>query len=264
MGKTNLSTDQLKFWKENSYLVFKGLLADQIGEVSGWVDEILQWPEDMSKWMTFYEMNDPEKVSRVENFVPYHKGVGSTLLNEELRGTVSQLMGEEAILYKDRINFKPSGGGAHSAHQDGVAYESGALAEFDKETSPYISILVGIDGADSHNGCFEVVSNWPLSNYSILPMENPDPEHPNFSKITQKAEDSLDWIQIDTDPGDVILFTERLPHRSGTNNSNDRRRILYGVFNPISEGDKREKYYEDKRKNLNDARYMIGNPHAPS
>ena len=262
--KVILTDIEKKFWKENSYLVKRGFFSDQIEEISHWVDETRRWPKDISKYLHFFEMSDPSSLSRIENFVPYHNQLGHILLSDEITMLISELMGEEAILYKDRINFKPPGGGAHSAHQDGVAYECGSLRAFDEDSVPYISILIGIDKATLENGCFEVVKGWHFNNVEILTMEHPDPEHPNFSKISQEVEDSLKWEPIETEPGDVILFTERLPHRSAMNNSQKGRRILYGVYNPVSQGDKRAKYYEDKRKNMDDPRYMVGNPHAPS
>lgn len=264
MEMLNLSNSQKQFWSDNSYLVFKGVFADEIARISNWVEDTSRWPLDMSKYLNFYEMNDPNQLSRIENFVPFHEGLGDLLTNPEIQNVVSELMGEEAILYKDRINFKAPGGGAHSAHQDGVAYESGSLRAFDPNVVPYISILIGVDPATKENGCLEIVPNWALGDLTILPMESPDPDHPNFSKMAQSTEDELEWVKLETEPGDVILFTERLPHRSAVNSSNVGRRILYGVYNPASMGDMREKYYEDKRKNLNDPRYMVGNPHAPS
>lgn len=260
----NITDSDKKFWRDHSYLVKRGLFKNRIEEISSWVDETESWPEDMNKYLHFYEMEDPSTLSRIENFVPYHKKLGQLFLSEDINRFIGELMGEKPVLYKDRINFKPSGGGAHSAHQDGVAYESGSLREFEKDSVPYVSILVSVDRASKENGCFEVVNNWGIDKLEILPMETPDPKHPNFSKISQKVEDSLDWVPIETEPGDVILFTERLPHRSAMNSSPNRRRILYGVYNPLSQGDKREKYYTNKRKNLNDPRYMVGNPHAPS
>lgn len=258
-----LTDSDKKFWKENSFLVIRGLFKNEIESISSWVDETKKWPQDISKYLHFYEMKDPSSLSRIENFVPYHRNLGQILLSKEITALISELMGEKAILYKDRINFKPPGGGAHSAHQDGVAYESGSLRAFEKDSVPYISILIGIDRATIENGCFEVVNGWKFDNTEILPMESPDPEHPNFSKISKDEEEKLQWIPIETEPGDVIIFTERLPHRSASNNSNTSRRILYGVYNPASYGDKRELYYSEKRKKPNDPRYMVGNPHAP-
>ncbi|WP_436517818.1 phytanoyl-CoA dioxygenase family protein [Ekhidna sp. To15] len=264
MEKITLTESQKEFWFKNSYLVFKGVFTKEISKISNWVKDISKWPLDMSKQLNFYEMHNPEQLSRIENFVPYHQELGNLLVNDTILPLISELMGEEAILYKDRINFKAPGGGAHSAHQDGVAYESGSLRAFDADVVPYISILIGIDPATKENGCLEVVPNWALNDLSILPMESPDPDHPNFSKMAQSVENQLEWLQLETGPGDVVLFTERLPHRSAINNSNTGRRILYGVYNPKAMGDMREKYYEDKRKNINDPRYMVGNPHAPS
>jgi hypothetical protein len=260
----NVSAAQRQFWNDHSYLVFKGFFAAQEANLKRWVEEVSAWPDDFSKWLKFYEMDDPSKLSRIENFVPYHAGLASLLMQGPMVDIISELMGEPALLYKERINFKPPGGGAHAAHQDGVAYESGDLATFKADSVPYVSILIGVDHATVENGCLQVVPEWPLSKLDILRMERPYPEHPSFSKIAQSIEDALPWIPIETAPGDVLLFTERLPHRSTANHSAKGRRILYGVYNPSSEGDKRVQYYETKRRNINDARYMVGNPHAPT
>ncbi|MCV9387239.1 phytanoyl-CoA dioxygenase family protein [Reichenbachiella ulvae] len=259
-----LNNQQKEFWDKHSYIIFKGLFANRIGEISTWIQEVSKWPEDMSKWLSFYEMDDAAKLSRIENFIPYHSDLASIINGSEVLAIVEELMGESPVLYKERINFKPPGGGAHAAHQDGVAYESGDLGAFDPKVVPYISVLISVDSATKSNGCFEVVEPWGIDNMNILPMEKPYPHAPNFSKIAQSVEDQLNWVQLETQPGDVIFFTERLPHRSKTNTTNKARRILYGVYNPLKEGDKRAKYYSDKRQNINDSRYMVGNPHAPS
>lgn len=260
---TLLKKEDHLFWKGNSYIVLKGMFSNEIESISNWIDDIKNWPVDMNKWLNFYEMNNSSVLSRIENFVPYHSQLGSVLLNHSLLDIIGSLMDEQAVLYKDRINFKPPGGGAHAAHQDGVAYESSTHEKFNDDTAPYISVLISIDRATLENGCFEVAEDWPIDNLDILPMERPYADNPNFSKIAKKQEDEFSWKQIETNPGDVILFTERLPHRSKTNSSSKNRRILYGVYNPVSKGDNRSKYFDDKRKNINDARYMVGNPHAP-
>lgn len=259
-----LTEDQLKFWRENSYLHIPGLFKNRANEMSGWIDEISSWGPNMEKWMCYYEMDNPDQLSRVENFIPYHNGMKEIFTGEAIISLISELMEEQAVLYKERINFKSPGGGPHAAHQDGVAYEQGANVSFDPNIKPYLSILVSVDEATEENGCLQVVPDWPVNNLDILPMEAPFPDKPSYMKIKQSVEDELPWKKLPTQPGDALIFTERLPHRSEPNHSNKTRRIIYGVYNPLSDGDKREKYYADKRKNPNDARYMVGNPHAPS
>lgn len=261
---TKLTNEQLKFWKENSYIHIPQLFKDRIDELSGWINEISNWRPSMNEWMCYFEMDNPSQLSRVENFIPYHEGMKDVFTGTTIINLISELMGEQAVLYKERINFKSPGGGPHAAHQDGVAYEQGENAAFDAEINPYLSILISVDEATEENGCLQVVPNWPVDNLEILPMEAPYAEYPHYMKIKQQIEDKLVWKKLITQPGDALIFTERLPHRSEPNDSDKTRRIIYGVYNPLSDGDKREKYYQDKRNNPNDARYMVGNPHAPS
>ena len=258
-----ITKQQLDLWEAQSYLVIRGLFSDIAADLSRWVDDVAAWPKDDSKWLTNYEESNPSQLARRENFTPYHEGLAGVINGPIVLRIIEQLMGEPAVLYKDRINFKLPGGGAHMAHQDGVAYEQGLEARFfDPEVKPYVSILIGVDRATLENGCLQVTPNWPINRIDILPMEATILGRPDITKIRQDVEDSLFWIPIPTEPGDTLFFTERLPHRSDINKSNVPRRILYGVYNPASAGDKRKAYFDIKRKNPNDPRYMVGNPHA--
>lgn len=254
--------DQKTFWNQNSYILIKDLFKNEIDEITNWVQEIKSWKDDSSKWISSYEMDDSSKLSRRENVIPYHLGLANLLAGDKMINLINELLGVPTYLYKERINFKLPGGGPHAAHQDGVAYEYGGKHRFDAETIPYISILISVDKATSENGCLEIVPNWNMDNLDILPMEAPIPEKPYYTKMKQSVEDKLEWKQIPTDPGDMLIFTERLPHRSKPNFSNNTRTILYGVYNPASEGAKREQYYDMKKENPNDARYLVGNPHS--
>ena len=60
-------------------------------------------------------------------------------------------------------------------------------------------------------------------------------------------EDTLDYISVPTNPGDTIFFDSFIPHRSGPNMTDEKRRVLYVTYNAASEGDNRKKYYADKR-----------------
>lgn len=257
-----LTQQQIRFWKKNSYLLLPGFYSDLRHQFRQWISEIGSWPKDASRWLNYYERGNILQLSRIENFIPYHSKMADVLVGARTVDLVSSLMRERALLYKERINFKYPGGGAHEAHQDGVAYEKGGEKQFDHNVVPYISILISVDNATPENGCLEVVPNWNLNRLDILPMEAPIPSMPQYTKMAQEVEDSLEWIKVPTNPGDVILFSERLPHRSSANSSQKARRVVYGVYNPQSEGDLREAYYQRKRGHLDDSRYLVGNPHA--
>lgn len=255
-----LTSEEWLQWKRNSYLKFSGLFGDRIQDMSNWLDEVLSWPVEPTKWLTFFEHGNVSVMSRIENVVPFHKGIDSVLNDESLLHIVSELLGEPALLYKDRINYKPPSGGPHEAHQDSVAYDD--LGEQTNQTASYISALICVDDASRDNGGFEVADTWPSDRADVLPMEFPDASRPTYSRIASESEARIAWREVECQPGDVVVFTANLPHRSSANTSSRSRRILYGVYNPVRCGDLRELYFEQKRRNMYAPRYMVGNPHA--
>ena len=58
------------------------------------------------------------QLSRTENFVPFHADMRRLLTEGTLIEAVGQLMGQPAVLYKEKINYKHPGGGGYAAHQD--------------------------------------------------------------------------------------------------------------------------------------------------
>lgn len=44
--------------------------------------------------------------------------------------------------------------------------------------------------------------------------------------------------------GDMLFFNGYIPHRSGSNLSNNPRRAVFFTYNPLRCGDYREKYYQ--------------------
>ena len=67
----------------------------------------------------------------------------------------------------------------------------------------------------------------------------------------------LEYHVVATNPGDIVLFDGYSPHRSGVNLTNKPRRIIYATYNPKSEGDLRQQYYERKRKQMEDGRISL-------
>lgn len=74
------------------------------------------------------------------------------------------------------------------------------------------------------------------------------PQNPAHGGLTDEEEAKLTWTPVTLEPGDVLIFSSWLPHRSGPNRTSKSRRALYVTYNAKVDGDYREKYYEDKRK----------------
>jgi len=234
-----LTEEQLQTWHRDGYLVLNTRLftPEQVKNLVSYVDDLGAWPETPGKWMKYFEKSriDGSRIlQRIENFFPYHEQLNELFNTERFLGIVSQLFGEQAVLYKEKINFKLSGGEGFKAHQD-------AQAGWDMYGHTiHISAMVAIDHCTPENGCLEMVAG-KHRNGLIGPM---------WAEIPQDVVESLEWVPVPAKPGDVIFFDSYVPHRSGPNNTKHSRRVLYLTFNKASEGDFREKYYADKRKSF--------------
>src|SRR4051794_41646692 len=89
------------------------------------------------------------RLCRSENFVPFHPQLRELLTAGAMPAVASALLGEPAVLYKEKINHKLPGGAGYSAHQDAPAYPL---------ISRHVSAMVAIDDAGPDNGGLEVVS----------------------------------------------------------------------------------------------------------
>lgn len=232
-----LSEVQLDFWKRNSYLKVSNLLAYEgitPENVVSWVDEISSWAPAEKKWLQHWELSsDNTKIlCRSENFVNYHPPMKDLCCSSVL-SVVSQLFGEEAVLFKEKINYKLPGGSGFAAHQDTPAYIG--LAE------DHVSVMVAVDRSTLENGCLHVAPG----------VYKKDQIKLNERGILTPEEDAkLKYIPVECAPGDIVFFTGYIPHRSEANKSANGRRAAFLTYNPLSQGNYHEEYYRAKHEGV--------------
>jgi ectoine hydroxylase-related dioxygenase (phytanoyl-CoA dioxygenase family) len=200
-----------------------------------WVDVIAEWADD-GPWLHYREMTDfGPKICRTENFTPHHAGMHQLLRLGRLVAAASELLGEPAVLYKEKINYKLVGGAGFSPHQDAPAY---------RFVDTHVSCMIAVDDATVANGCLEVVSGMHAE---ILPMDDVGCIRPDLAA-------TFEWKVAELRAGQVLWFHSRTPHRSGPNNSTADRRALFPTYNALREGDLRDRYYEQKAAEFNASR----------
>lgn len=230
-----LSHDQIARFHREGHVAVKALFDEsEVRALAAWTDELHALPEVPGKYMKYFEdAGEPGKrmLCRVENFYPYHAGFAALFDGPKLRGAASQLFGEAAVLFKDKINFKLPGGGGFAPHQD-------VQAGWDRYASLHISVLVSIDEATIANGCLELARG--CHDRGLI--------GDMWSPLTEEQMRGLQFRPFPTRPGDAVFFDSFVPHSSMPNHSADPRRVLYATYNRLSEGDWRERYYADKRR----------------
>lgn len=200
--------------------------------LQAWADEISAWPDEAGDWLQHRELTDAGPVlCRTENIVSHHEGVRALLCKPPMIDVAGALLGEPAVLYKDKLNHKLPGGAGYAPHQDAPAY---------RFVETHVSCMVAIDDANPDNGCLEVVSG---AHHQLWPTDD-------VGCIVGDAVAAMVWEPAPVRAGDTLWFHSRTPHRSGPNTSNRPRRALYPTYNALAEGDLRAAYYRQKAEEL--------------
>jgi len=231
-----LSKQQIDQYHRDGFLLVKGMYnADEMKDISHWTDEVAGSPEKAGHYMMFFESSKQDGsriISRIEDFVSFHEGFAELITRRRMQEAVSELFGETAVLFKDKINFKLPGGDGFNEHQD-------VQAGWDDYAELHITAMIAIDETNAENGSVEMIPG--LHKQGLLGKM--------WAPLTDADTANIAYEAAHCQPGDAVFFDSYAPHRSKLNNTDHARRVLYITFNGASEGDHRAQYYADKRKN---------------
>jgi ectoine hydroxylase-related dioxygenase (phytanoyl-CoA dioxygenase family) len=197
-------------------------------------------------------------LTRLENFVNHHEGWKS-LCSDYLRRCVSSVVGEEMVLYKEKLNLKPAGGTGFAPHVDAPSLRV-ALGKEGPQT--FVTIMVAIDNATPKNGCLRIAKGtWDEDESCevVQPEEGGNPDAGGrLGAISPDVAESLVFQDLPCRGGSVVAFNGWAPHRSGPNQSPFARRAVFLTYNPASQGDWHDAYYEKMEALRNGWRANMG------
>jgi ectoine hydroxylase-related dioxygenase (phytanoyl-CoA dioxygenase family) len=222
----------------DGYVVVRDMLDSRaMARLEHWTQELQEAPETPGRHMVYGETSlldgETRLIQRIENFCPFHAGFDDVLNRGTLIEAASLLFGENAVMFKDKINFKMPGGDGFKPHQD-------QQAGWSRYAGLFITALVSIDDATPANGCLEIA---PGQHQRGL-------IGPEWAPLTEEHMTGFTLTPLPTRAGDVVFFDSYAPHSSLPNLSGHQRRVLYVTYNRSSEGDHRERYFAEKRQNF--------------
>ena len=218
------------------------LAAADADAVASWADAIESWPVGTHVWGQYAEqITDRVAVCRTENVSACHPGVAA-LVDVLLRELAVGALGEPAVAFKDKINYKHPGGAGFRPHQDRLAYPGVARV---------LSVLVAIDECTTESGCLWLAEG----------VEEPLPTDER-GVVRDDVVDSLRWAPAELAAGDAVLLDGLTPHYSEANRGDRRRRVLVASYAPADEHYSRDRYYSARaetmrRASQEDGRFRI-------
>ncbi len=231
----DLTERQVERFREDGFLLLPERFSKaEISEVAAAIDEIANRPPRPGHEMVYLEDNASSPgeriLSRIEKFVEFQPELAKIVAEPRLRGPLATLLGDEPVLFKEKINFKLAGGGGFQAHQD-------IQPGWDTYAPYFISVLITIDDSTLDNGCLELAAGHHKR--GMLGE--------SWKPLSDEQLRGVDFAPFPTGPGDVVFFDCFTPHRSAPNRTSADRRNLYLTFNRRADGDHRDQYYADKR-----------------
>lgn len=218
------------------------LAAADADAVASWAGAIESWPVGTHVWGQYAEqIADRVAVCRTENVSACHPGVAA-LVEGPLGELATGTLGEPAVAFKDKINYKHPGGAGFRPHQDRLAYPG---------VGRVLSILVAIDECTTESGCLWLAEGVD----ELLPTDE-------RGVVRADVVDSLRWAPAELQAGDALLLDGLAPHYSEANRGDRRRRVLVASYAPAGEHYSRDLYYSSRaetmrRASQEDGRFRI-------
>ncbi len=197
------------------------------------------------------EITMHRKLTRLEDFVNNHDE-WKELCHGYLAKCVSSIIGEEMVLYKEKLNFKPPGGSGFAPHLDSPSLR---IAFGDSGPRTFVTVMLAIDNMTEQNGCLRVSKkNWSEENHVevVEPEKDGNPDAGGRAgAIPLEVADKYTFEPIICKGGDIAIFNGWCPHRSSFNLTPFSRRAVFLTYNPTREGDYHDMYYQ-KMKQMRD------------
>jgi ectoine hydroxylase-related dioxygenase (phytanoyl-CoA dioxygenase family) len=235
---STLTTEQICQYEADGYLVLPAHLDRET------VDALSLGAEELARSVGPIQPGTPRlQVDRIEEryqlrmvepVVDRVKAFARLAADERVLGPFRSLLGEEPMLFEDKLNYKhPRGGSPFPLHQDYPYWQ--------KYTPCLISAMIYIDEATEANGCLEVVAGWHEK--GILPNGPVQVGVMTDGHVCTEPVDPALIVKVPGPPGTMILFSCFTPHASAPNLSDRPRRALVLTYHPASAGSSYEKRY---------------------
>ena len=180
-----LTDTQIGAYERDGFVALRAAFdAAEMRRITAWAAEAAALAEEPGGHWVFHERSrlDPRRdlISRIEYLAPFHAGFAE--LCEALKPSAAQVLGEPAVLFKEKINFKLSGGG----EEIGLFLADGTEVD---------SVIFGAQSTDISQG------RMPDGGESWIFFSTPTPGATNAPVIFADGFESGDWSAWSTAVG---------------------------------------------------------------
>ena len=159
---------------------------------------------------------------KAENTRQYSDVFRDLAQHPKLIAVVQELIGQDLLLFRSTLMFKPAfHGSSHGLHQDS--------AYWPMEPPSLVTVSIALNDATPENGCFKVIPRshlWGMQSWGHIARQQD-------AELTERTEIVEQQIDVPLSAGSALFFHSLMVHGSGPNTTpNPRNTALYAYFSP--------------------------------
>jgi ectoine hydroxylase-related dioxygenase (phytanoyl-CoA dioxygenase family) len=174
-------------------------------------------------------------------------GYGIRDLHKMLLDPVSELLGEGAVLLKDKVNINPHGRTGFPVHQDFESYRH-------YSPSLHLTVMIPFGKVDATNGCMFFAKGYKdkvdqkdvAQNFSYGYLLNVIESENGRGDVLAIVSNKMSYIDAEVSDGEALLFDSFVPHGSHHNLRSQQRVALFLTFCPERFGFGYIDYYKQR------------------
>ena len=201
----------------------------------------------------YYDKKD--NIRRIEKL--YNKGINLKYLNTKIEKYLNTIFKKKFTIFKDKYNAKPPKGEGFYAHYDGIFYfknnQNIKKKGWYEYSNFFINVLIALDASNKSNGTIEIAKKHEGSFRKLIANTYND----GTPNITKEIEKKTNFTPINLKVGDIVVFSNKCPHRSDKNKTNSPRRNLYYTYTIGSDKTLYRRYFNDKKNSKNKTRKSL-------
>lgn len=180
-----------------------------------------------------FEMLDDGQPWKIDPFVSISPLFSALTRDRRIMDPLASLYeGFEAVLFKDKLIYKPPNSHGNGIHQDYNWWQGFPHS--------LLTVSVALDASTIENGCTQL---WTGHHLGFMH----EPGSLDKGTIERERLENEEHVYVCLNPGDIAIFSCFTPHAAATNTSDKERRMLFLSYNDSRDGERYTDHYEHFR-----------------
>ncbi len=236
-----LDTAEVEAYREKGFLILRNVFQpDEVEIYRQEAERVIERAFSLSrefqlepKYNLRFEMLADGQPWKIDPFVSISPLFSALARDRRIMDRLASLYdGYEAVLFKDKLIFKPPESHGNGLHQDYNWWQGFPHS--------LLTVSVALDASTKENGCTEL---WTGHHQGFLH----EPGSLDKGQIDREHLANEEHIHVELAPGDMAIFTCFTPHAAAPNKSNSDRRMLFLSYNDSRDGEHYTSHYEHFR-----------------